>query len=38
MGIMIKNRKLKKTEDGIKQVNNLYLQSGFKITRIHADI
>ena len=36
-GSMIKNRKMKNIEDGNKQVNKLYLQRGFKITRIHAD-
>ena len=34
---MIKIRKLKNIEYGIKKVNKLYLQFGFKITRIHAD-
>ena len=33
----IKNRKLKKSEDEIRWVKNLYLQSGFKITHIQAD-
>ena len=37
-GSMIKNRKTKNIEYGIKQVHKLYLQRGFKITRIHADI
>ena len=37
MGKMIEPRKLKNIEDGIKQVNRLYLQHAFKITRIHAD-
>ena len=32
---MIKNRKLKNLEDGINQVNKLYLQSGLNITYIH---
>ena len=36
-GSMIKNLKVKNIEDGIKQVNKLYLQRGFKITCIHAD-
>ena len=36
-GIMIKNWEIKCIEDGIKQVNNLYLQRGFNITHIHAD-
>ena len=36
-GSMIKNRKVKKIEYGIKQVNKLHLQHGFNITRIHAD-
>ena len=34
---MIKNIKVKNIEDGIKQVNKLYLRHGFKITRINAD-
>ena len=34
---MIKYQKVNNTEDGINQVNKLYLQHGFKITRIHAD-
>ena len=34
---MIKNRRVKKIEDGIKQVIKIYLQRGFKITDIHAD-
>ena len=34
---MIKRQKLKNIEDGIKQVNKLYLQRGFKITCIHVD-
>ena len=33
----VKNRKIKKIEDEIKQVNKLYLQRDFKITCIHAD-
>ena len=37
MGIIIKNRKLNNIEDGINQVNKLYLQCGFKITLIHSD-
>ena len=36
-GIMIKNRKVKNIEDGIKQFQKLYLQRVFKITRIRAD-
>ena len=36
-GSMIKNRNMNNIEDVIKQVQKLYLQSGFKITRIHAD-
>ena len=36
-GSITKNRKLKNIEDGIKQVNKIYLQHGFNITRIHAD-
>ena len=28
---------MKNIEDGIKQVNKIYLQRGFKITRIHTD-
>ena len=36
-GSMIKNRKVKKIEDGMKQVNKIYLQRGFKTTCIHAD-
>ena len=35
---MIKNWKVKNIEDGIKKFNKLYLQHGFKTTRIHADI
>ena len=35
---MIKNLKVKKTEYGIKQINKLYMQRGFKITLIHANI
>ena len=34
---MIKNRKVNNIEDGIKQVNKLYLKRGFKITCIHAN-
>ena len=34
--IMIKNKKIKDIEGGIKQFNKLYLQRGFKITRIHS--
>ena len=36
-GSMIKYRKTENIEDGIKQVKELYLKRGFKITRIHAD-
>ena len=36
-GSIIKTRTVKNIEDGIKQVNKLYLQRGFKITHIHAD-
>ena len=36
-GSMIKNRKVNNIEDGIKQINKLYLQRGFKINPIHAD-
>ena len=36
-GSMIKNRKTKNIEEGIKQVKKLYLKCGFKITRIHDD-
>ena len=36
-GSMIKNIKIKNIEDGIKQVKNIYLQRGFKITRIRSD-
>ena len=35
---MIKNLKFNNVEDGIKQVNKLYLQRGFRITLIHAYI
>ena len=34
---MIKNIKVKNIEEGIKQVDKLYLQCGFKITYISAD-
>ena len=34
---MTKNRKIKNIEDVIKQVHKLYLQRGFKITRIYDD-
>ena len=34
---MIGKRKVKNNEDGIKQVNKLYLEHGFNITGIHAD-
>ena len=33
---MIKNRKVRNIEDGIKQINKIYLQRGFKITPIHS--
>ena len=33
----MKNRKVKNIEYGIKQVNKLYVQRRFKITRINAD-
>ena len=36
-GSMIKNRKVNNIEDGIKQINKIYLQRGFKITRIAND-
>ena len=36
--IMIKNRKVNKTEYGIKQTNKIYFQRGLKITRIYSDI
>ena len=35
---MTKNLKFNNVEDGIKQVNKLYLQRGFRITLIHAYI
>ena len=34
---MIKNRKVDNIEYGIKKANKIYLQHGFKITRINAD-
>ena len=34
-GSIIKNRKVKNMENEIKQLTKLYLQRGFKITRIH---
>ena len=34
---MIKNRKINNIEYGIKQVQKLYIQRGFKTTCIHAD-
>ena len=34
-GSIIKNLNIENIEDGIKQVNKLYLQRGFKITHIH---
>ena len=37
MGTMIKCIKVKNIEHGIKQVNKIYLQPGFKITCIHSD-
>ena len=36
-GSMIRNWKIKNIEDGIKQVNKLYLQCGFKTTHKHDD-
>ena len=36
-GSLIKNRKIENIADGIIQVYKLYLQSGFKITNMHAD-
>ena len=36
-GSMIKNRKVNNIEYGIKQINKIYLQRGFKITCIYAD-
>ena len=36
-GSMIKNRKMKNVEEGIKQVKKLYLKRGFKIICIHYD-
>ena len=36
-GSMIKNRRMRNIEEGINQVNKLYMKRGFKITRIHAD-
>ena len=36
-GSMIKNQKVKNIEYGIKQVNKIYLQCGFKITHIYTD-
>ena len=35
-GIIIKNLKVKNIYGGIKQVNDMYLQRGVKITRIHS--
>ena len=37
MRSMIKNRKMKNVEEGIKQVKKLYLKRGFKIICIHYD-
>ena len=37
-GSIIKNRKINNIEYGIKQGHKIYLQRGFKITRIYADI
>ena len=37
-GSNIKNRTVKKIEDGINQFNKMYLQRGFKITHINDDI
>ena len=34
---IIKNRKIKNIEDGIKQAHKLYLRYGFKITHINSD-
>ena len=34
---MINNRKIENIAYGIMQVHKLYLQSGFKITHMHAD-
>ena len=34
---MIKNRKVNNIEDGIKQVNTLYLQLGLNFNHIHTD-
>ena len=36
-GSMIKNRKIKSIEYGVKQVHKLHLQRGLKIMPIHAD-
>ena len=36
-GSMTKNRKVEHIADGIIQVYELYLQSGFKITHMHTD-
>ena len=36
--IMIKNRKIKNIADGFTQVHKLYLQRGFNITLMNADI
>ena len=35
--IMIKKRKVKSIEYGIKQVNKLYLKCDLKITHLHAE-
>ena len=35
--IIIKNRKIKNIEDGIKQAHKLYMKLGLKTTFIHAD-
>ena len=37
IGSMTKDRKINTIEYGIKQVHKIYLQRGFKTTRIHAD-
>ena len=37
LGSMIKNREVKNIEDEINRFNKLYIQRGFKTTRIYAD-
>ena len=37
IGITVKNLKTNNIEEGIKQVQNLYLQRGFKTTHIYSD-